>query len=100
MSLILTNIGFEIKMAQDLVAEDDQWLDELSRLRAEAFYIKGPKGPRSAFKLKNGEFHDPDSHDRRSHHIIAYEQNETKKKLAGAVRLLPLVGPEYHCVAS
>lgn len=96
----LTNIVFEIKMKDALTSQDSLWLEDLARLRAEAFYIKGPKGPRSAFKLDNGEFNDPDTHDMNSHHILAFEQKDSKKTLAGAVRLLPLAAPKYHCVAS
>lgn len=95
----LENICFKLKTPQDII-QDMQWVLELSQLRAQVFYAKGPKGPRTAFKLKNGEFHDPDIFDKECYHVLAFEQTLHKKKLVGALRLLPLRGPEYHCVAS
>ncbi len=110
MSSSIGSIFFEIKVpkvlarAQDQIQaeaqaqiENEPWLEELSKARAEAFYAKGQ---RPAFKLDNGEFKDPDTFDNQSYHILAFEQVGNKKKLVGAVRLLPLAGPEYHCVAS
>lgn len=90
------NIHFEIKTVNHF-AENVLWLDELSKLRAKTFYAEGQ---RPAFRLANGDFYDPDNFDKKSYHILAYDYGMKSKKLAGAVRLLPLVAPEYHCVAS
>lgn len=72
---------------------NEPWIDDVSKLRGEIFY---ENGKRPAFRLKNGEFYDRDEFETNSHHILAYHG----EKLIGAVRLLPIIPPDYVGITS
>lgn len=88
----IEDVTWKVKLAGHF-KNDEVWIDELSKLRAELLY---DHGKRPAFLRSSGEYYDRDEFDIISTHILAY----IGEKLIGAVRILPLKDSSYQCISS